>query len=34
MEDLPNNYELHYGDFTTYDNLCNWLSTPDDYMPE
>ena len=35
VEDLPNDYELHYGDLVvTYSDLRAWLSNVDDYMPE
>ena len=35
VEDLPEDYELHYGDqVVTYRDLRSWLSTVDDYMPE
>lgn len=35
VEDLPEDYELHYGDqVVTYSDLRAWLSNVDDYMPE
>lgn len=34
-EDLPEDYELHYGDqVVTYDDLRDWLSDVHDYMPK
>lgn len=34
-EDLPEDYELHYGDLVvTYDDLRDWLSEVHDYMPK
>ena len=35
VEDLPEDYELHYSDqVVTYRDLRTWLSNVDDYMPE
>jgi len=35
VEDLEEDYELHYGDLVlTYDDLKDWLSNVDEYMPK